>query len=1185
MKKNLCQLVIMLSRYFLYGFLIQFFAFNTLFGKSGAAQLNTPIHAHLQNISLSQVFDIIKKESGFTFVYDAKDINSSRQIDIPGNNLKVRDILDVLASKFNFSFKTIGNTITVKAPVDRPNDFALPKIPLATSRQPVINYRVSVVKMLQFQVSGKVTDSAGAPLIGVTVQVKGSKVGATTDAQGHFEIDADQNAVLVFSYVGYQNKEVPVNGRKQINVTLSTSATGLNEVVVVGYGTEKKIDLTGAIDQISGKKLQNRPITNLGNGLEGLIPNLNVGVGDGQPGTGTSFNIRGITSVNGGGPLVLVDGVEMNPNLISPADVASVTVLKDAASAAIYGSRAAYGVVLITTKKPTNNSPLTVSYSASYTITRPTRMPQYLNSLKYVQMHMQADHNGQVSGGSTASNPFTELDSTHVVKYFNDPKNNLPVYVDPNNPNLYRYVGNTDWIKEEYPGWAPMTDHNITLQGGGDKTSYLASMDYFSQEGLAKANDEVYRRYNPTIKVNSDVTSWLNLNFKATLNRTEHNTAAPTHPGSAASLIFADSRPTMPVYHPDGNFSGQGAWSNPIAIALQNGRDITQTNDLWLTGGFELKPINHVTVNGNFNWEFYQVSERENWKEFPEYGVNGVFLDYFPWTIPDAVQNTSENDKYTTINLYAQYENTFGKHYFKAMIGYNQESKQYSGFFANAKNLIDQDIPAINLNDDPKPSVGGNQSAWAIVGTFFRLNYHYNDKYLLEVNGRYDGSSRFSSEDRYVFSPSVSAGWRISKEPFFEPLTRLINDLKLRLSYGVLGNQSLNFNAADVASNSNLYPYLATLPVGSSGYIFGNQLEPTVAAPGLVSNNFTWEKVGTKDAGIDFTMFNQRLSTTFDYYIRNTTNMVVPGQPLPAVLGTSAPSKNAADLRTQGWELSISWQDRINQDWSYSVGLALSDYTARITKYDLNPNKIISSYYPGDVFGEIWGFVTQGFVQDEHDAQTATQSQSQLYGGQWIPGDILYKDLDGDGKITYGDNTVTNPGDQKIIGNSTPRYQYGLDLSVTYKNFDFTALLQGIGKRDFMPGGSAFWGFTSEWSVPYIWNANYWTPEHTNAYFPALRFGGGGNFLTQTKYLQNAAYMRLKNISLGYNFPPALLKRIGIRALRVYISGANVFEITNLYKAYDPEVTNYSNAYVPNGLNALGYPINRAYSAGLQITL
>ena len=1104
-----------------------------------------------KNVNLEKVFKAIGKKSDYTFLYKNNMIPNKR-IDVNATDMSIPEILDQVLAGTTLSYKILSNKLIV---ITRQNELVADTV-----------------------VHGRITSPSGEPLTGVSVHVQGSTLGTITDANGRFSLTVPDNATLEVSYVGYKTQTIAVTGQNGFNfnfdMKLEPSSANLNEVVVVGYGTEKKADLTGAVDQVDAKKLESRPIVNLAQGLQGLMPNLNINLGNGEPGKSASFNIRGVTSINSenggnGSPLILVDGVQMDPNLVSPSDIESVTVLKDAASAAIYGVRAAYGVILITTKNPKKNSGMKLSYSASYTITKPTRQAKYLNSVDYVNMHREADKNGQRSGGSTASMPFTVLDSTNVAKYFNDPKDNLPVYVDPDNPSQYRYVGNTNWIKVLYPGWAPMTDHNLSLSGGQGKTSYIASMDYFYQKGLMKVAHETYKKYNPTIKLNSDVTPWLNLNFKATLNHYESNKPTPPSIGIASGWIASDSRPVMPVYHPDGHFAGQANWTNPVAVAVLNGRTTDQVNDLWFTGGFGLKPVDHLSINGDFNWNFYNENMRAHQKPYDEYGVDGTVLGTFPWTTPSRVSEYDNHNKYSSINLYANYENTFGKHYLKLLVGYNQELKQYNGFSASVKDLIDPNMPAIGLNSDDKPTVTGNQLTWALRGTFFRLNYQYNDKYLLEVNGRYDGTSRFATGKQYVFTPSVSAGWRISQESFFQPLKHVINDLKIRASYGALANQSFD---QTVITDPNLYPFIASMPVGTVNYIFGNQLQPYVGAPGLISTDFTWEKVFSKDAGIDFSMFNSRLNTTFDYYIRDTKDMLAAGAPLPAVLGTSAPQKNAADLRTKGWELNLNWQDNIDQDWSYEVGFVLSDYTSRITRYDLNPNEVLSSYYPGYQFGQIWGFVTDGFFQTDEEAAQANQSQ--LYGGQWIAGDIKFKDLNGDKKIDHGKNSVIDPGDQKIIGNNTPRYQFGLNLSLTYKNFDFTTLLQGVAKRDVMLSGNFFWGFTSEWAIPTVENKDHWTPQNPNAYFPVLRFGGGGNFQTQTKYLQNAAYMRMKNISIGYTLPASLLKRINIQHLRIYVTGQNVFETTKLDKEFDPEV-----------LNNTDYPLNRAYSVGLQLSL
>ncbi|WP_315819420.1 TonB-dependent receptor domain-containing protein [Paraflavitalea speifideaquila] len=403
----------------------------------------------------------------------------------------------------------------------------------------------------------------------------------------------------------------------------------------------------------------------------------------------------------------------------------------------------------------------------------------------------------------------------------------------------------------------------------------------------------------------------------------------------------------------------------------------------------------------------------------------------------------------------------------------------------------------------------------------------------------------------------------------FEPLKGTINDLKIRVSYGKLPNQL--FNPAN-PSNSSIYPYIALLPTGMSGHIFGSQQNIYAGAPGLVSPDFTWEDVITKDIGLDFSLFKSRLTGSFDWYIRETKNMLVGGQPLPGVLGTSAPLRNAANLKTKGWELSLNWRDKIGQDFDYSVRLGLSDYVSTITKYDLNPTKSLGSYYVGQKFGEIWGFVTEGYFAT--DAEGANYDQSQLSNNTQMAGDIKYADLNKDGKITYGDNTVSNPGDRKVIGNSTPRYQYGINLTARYKSFDLAVFFQGVGKRDFLPGDNAFFGFYSEWSVPFAYMKDHWTPQNPNAYFPRLRFGGGSNFETQTKYLQSAAYCRLKNLSIGYTLPTDIINCIRVKSLRVYATGQNLFEITKLFDAYDPEIIGFGT-----------YPLSRAISFGVQLGL
>ncbi|WP_348620687.1 SusC/RagA family TonB-linked outer membrane protein [Pedobacter lusitanus] len=1015
-------------------------------------------------------------------------------------------------------------------------------------------------------VKGKVIDENGNPLPGVTIKIKNTKNGTISDGNGEFSLkNVPEDAILSAFYVGYTAVEIKVSS--VITIKMIQEPGLLDDVVVVGYGTQKKVNLTGAIASVDGKALESRPITNIGQGLQGLIPNLNITVGNGKPGSGSEFNIRGITSINGGTPLILVDGVQMDPNLINPNNVENVTVLKDASASAIYGVRAAYGVVLITTKKGKKNTPAQVTYSLDYTLTRPTRLPRTMNSVDYIRTFMEADKTGAISGGETAGNPFTDLDLQKAQEYINNPILANGAYQDPANPNKYRYVANTNWIKETYPGYAPQIQHNISVSGGSENTTYIGSFGYLNQTGVLKAANQEYNKYNASLKLNSAIRPWLNLNVSMLLNRVDDNSPSGLdfNNGTITPIesLFNDSRSIMPVFNPDGHYAGQGDYSNVLHILNDNGRSITKSNDLWLTGGIELKPFKNVKIITDYTWNSYTYNNTTNTKSFDEYGFNGTSLGPYPWTATPKVFEANNNDRYVALNSYAQYENTFGaKHYLKAMVGYNQELKQIKAFNASVKSLISQDIPVINLNSDLKPNVGGSIDEWAVSGSFFRLNYVYDGKYLLEINGRYDGTSRFARGHRYTFQPSFSAGWRLSQENFFEPLKIVVSEFKIRTSYGTLGNQQLK----------NSYPYIANMDSGIGSYIFGGQQQTIVSAPGLIGADFSWEKVTSKNIGIDFGLLNNRLTGTFDYYIRQTKDMIVAGSPLPTVLGTGVPNQNAADLETKGFELSLGWKDHIGKDFTYNLVAALSDYSAVITRFN-NPNGLINNYYVGNKFGDIWGFETQGFYQSNADA--AKVNNSAIWGGTWLAGDIQYRDLNGDGKITRGKGTLSDPGDQKIIGNSTPRYQYSLNATFQYKNFDFTMFLQGIGKRDIALGGNFFWGYSDQYGAPTeALVGNYWTPENTNAYFPRLRFSGGGNYLVQSKYLQSGAYLRMKQMTLGYSLPQSLLNKVKINRLRIYATAQNLFEFTKMYENFDPEQ-----------FNRMEYALNRGISFGVQIGL
>ena len=1016
-------------------------------------------------------------------------------------------------------------------------------------------------------IKGSITSDSGEPLIGVTVKVAGGQ-GAVTDIDGNFSVNAAPGTMLTFSYTGFKTQTA--KAQNGMRVVLESDVSNLNEVVVVGYGTQKKANLTGAVASVNGAVLENRPISNIGQGLQGVVPNLNVTMGrGGAPGASASFNVRGTTSLNGGEPLVLVDNVQMDPNLVNPDDIESISVLKDAASAAIYGARAAYGVILITTKKGKLNSRPTVQFSASGYWQKPAVEMHNVSSLDYLRM---IDIAYQNSGGS--GHYFNPLVYSYAEKYANGTYDQPVFYDKAYNASKYGYCGNTDWWNELYKTSFSQI-YNASISGGSEKTSYYVSLGANNQGGILKATDEKYNKYNANINVTSEVTPWMEVSAKIAhtytteIHPTGGTTAMNSTPYSGLSpysgMMKSDLSPLMPVKHPDGHYAGQGNFTNPVAIQAQGGNAQFRQNDLWMTGAVKLTPIKGLVVNADYTWNFYGLSSTQHVRNFYDYTAVPGTENYYPWTNPNSVTKANNDDYYSSFNAFAEYSLALAEnsHNLKFMVGYNQEKKRTQYYYAGRKDLINPDNPAINQATGDM-AINGNMGQWAVNGTFARINYDYQGRYLLELNGRYDGSSKFKKGYRYQFFPSVSLAWRVSEEKFFEGMKTWWDNLKLRGSYGSLGNQVVSGN----------FPYLATYGINSKyGALLGGKLPVAITAPGLVSASFTWETVNQIDLGFDASFLRNRLNVSFDWYRRNTKDMLVDGEALPAVLGADVPRMNAADLKTLGWELSLEWNDRLPFGLSYHVKGVLSDYQSTITKFN-NPTGLINKYYVGRKLNEIWGYVSNGLFQSDEEA-AAHANQSYLYGGKWGAGDVRYEDLNGDNKINDGDNTLGKPGDRKVIGNSTPRFAYGITAGCEYKGFDFEMFWQGIGKRDWFPGSgsAAYWGFTNEWQTPLTTSLDYWTTENRNAFFPKLGWNNGGNRVASTRYLQSASYCRLKSITLGYTIPKAILDKVGVSRLRVYITGENLFTFTPLIKAFDPET-----------LDNLTYPINKKLAVGLNLT-
>ncbi|GBU07442.1 SusC/RagA family TonB-linked outer membrane protein [Bacteroidales bacterium] len=1010
-------------------------------------------------------------------------------------------------------------------------------------------------------ITGTILDNMGMPVIGASIVVKGTSIGTVSDLDGRFTLEVGSESVLLVTYLGYVSSEWSVGNKKHLDIQLREDNKVLDEIVVVGYATIKKANLTGAVSVIDNKIIADRPITNLGQGLQGAIANLTITT-SGRPGDASSFKIRGDASLSGGKPLILVDGVEMDPNLINPQDVASVSVLKDAASSAIYGARAAYGVMLITTKGGKKNQPTKVSFNSMTSFNSPTTRPKYMSSMQY------ADWMNAANTTDNGRNYFDAQEMEHIRNHYQNPSLYPSVFVH-SNPDMssqgkkYSYASNTDWMDELYAKSYPIQNYNIAINGGSEKVTYYTSGGFMDQGSLLRFGNEGFKKFNIMNNISYDINDWLNIGLKTTFNRTELSglNQSRIH---GDNFIGADTRPIMPVKHPDGNWSGQGNYTNFAAILEDAGSRTTYKNDFWNTLSAKLKPFQGATINFDYTFNLYNENTKIHIKKFNEYGVDGQLLQTFAWTNPNGVAQSQKDDTYNALNLFADYEKDLGSHYLKGLVGFNQEEKHFRSFSSERRNLASNDIPSMNTATGER-YVSNFDNSWAIRGTFVRLNYIYDERYLMELNARYDLSSRFPKNDRAAFNPSASVGWRISNEAFFEGAKSLVDELKIRASYGSLGNQSLE---------DEYQPYLTSLSTGIQPWLMGNQQNQYITAGRLVSPTLTWETAKQWDLGVDFVLLNNRLKGTFDYYERRTSNILMRDRELPNILGASEPLVNSAEINTKGWEFEISWNNVLPNGLYYSFGFNIADYQATVTKYD-NPTGDIGQYYVGRKLNEIWGYETLGLFQSESEI-SAAPDHSLLAGRHPLTGELMFADKDGNGEINWGNNTLANPGDQSIIGNSTPRYQYGFRGSAEWQNFDFSFFMQGVGKRDIrLPNKLFLEHYSSEWSVPSAINADYWTENNRDAQFPRPSFNAGGfTNRAQTRFLQDGSYLRLKSLTLGYTIPTSILTKISVDKLRVFVTGENLLTFKNTSEGFDPELS-----------DPYKYPLQKSFAFGLSITL
>lgn len=1011
--------------------------------------------------------------------------------------------------------------------------------------------------LLQKTIEGHVYDETNTPLAGVTVIEKGTTTKASTDENGSFSIQVSSDeAVLVFSYIGFATTEAKASQASK--VTLYEDQSLLDEVVVVGFGTQKKKDLTGAVDQVSAEDINNKPVANLGQALQGVMPNLNVGIGNGSPKTEASYNVRGTTSLSydandgnykaqSGSPLILIDGVPGDINRINPEDVESVSVLKDAASAAIYGARAAFGVMLITTKSGKSGRSQ-VDFSSTLQWNKAAAIPNILDAATLQEALILGYEN---RGLNAPSNEVEKLEK--IKQYMADPVNNLPYYETGNNSVVW--IGNVNPYEEALAPSAPMQKYNLSFSGGNDKTTYYGSVGYQNQDGIYKINTDNMKRYNANLNLSSKINDWFKIDF-----RTNYNNSTYTEPHSPAGKggwwTAMSQEPgrniNMPITTPASSPVGEIYTDNILSFMDYGANDWERKGNLVMTASPRITPLPGWNIQADISYKNYNRNLKQivPLHERLESNWNTTTVHTNPSYIN---KNRIENNQYT-INVFTDYSKTFdGSHNFTGLIGFNQEWYNDNSLSAR-RNDINPNIPVLDQAAGVQ-TVADAESHWAVRGLFYRLTYDYEGKYLFQSNGRYDGTSRFGKNTRFAFFPSFSAGWVVTQEPFAEPITPYVDFLKLRASYGSLGNQNV--------SNYAYLLYYNT--ISELNYLFDGDRPVYITPPGLNDANLTWETSATIDVGLDMNLFTN-WELNFDWYKRTTSDILVEGFQYPITLGTASPQTNAGEIKTKGWELSASYKNNTSYDLGYRFRLTLSDYTSKITKYHGNQEKLTSYLYEGQTIGDIWGYETVGIFQNQEQIDNAA-SQDKINSGIWYPGDIQYADLNGDGEISNGKNTVEDPGDRKIIGNSTPRFQFGFTTNLNYKNFDFSLFLQGVGQRDLWIGNALFWG-AGAIGTHEVYNDS-WTPERTDAHYP-LYYSAGKNRQVQTRYLQNGAYLRVKTLSLGYNLPTDIAQSIKFSNIRLYGSAYNLFEFKSLPKTFDPELT------------SMNYPIMRSFAFGVQ---
>lgn len=1063
-----------------------------------------------ENVSLVKVLKSIRKQTGFTFLYSLDILETSKPVSVNVRNATLEEVLEKCFEGQNIGYSILNRTIIIRR----------------------LHETVRHSSLSAITVSGRVTDQNGEGLPGATVLEKGTMNGTRTDADGLYSMAlSDENSTLVISFIGFLTKEVVVGNQTIIDVSLTADQKMLEEVVVaVGYGTQRKVNLTGSVETISAERIVRQPVVQTSQALVGLAPGLTAIQSSGQPGAdNAALRIRGIGSIGASNdPLVLIDGVSGNINNINPNDIATISVLKDAASASIYGSRASNGVILITTKRATKDR-LTVNYRNYVGWQTPTGQPKVLNALDY-------------------------------LKYSGETQEKIDEYAANMDSNPDEYP-NTDWIDLLFSENGFQQHHSLNFNGGTEKVGILANIAYTDQEGNIPSYD--YKRYNG--RINSDIK--FSEKFDINLDMSFYKSLRNNTPQPLELIVQQAYRiaAIYPAIYSNGSWArGFAGDRNPVALANDGG--YFDTHDHYFRGNLKANysPVQGLRFSVMYTPEYNDLYN----KQF----VNIVKLSMDPESnetrnVPDRNSQTQSNSRLfnETFNALVHYEKNYNDHEFSALAGYEFIKNNFENFSAYRDNFILPKYQVLNAGSEANDSNSGSATHSSLVSYFGRLNYGFKGKYLVEANIRRDASSRFSEANRIAYFPSFSMGWRMIEEGFIRDMN-VFSNLKLRASWGQLGNQQIGSD----------FPYASSISLGSRNHIFGNSVYTGATQNVLANENIKWETTETTNFGIDAGFFDERLSFTAEYYTRKTKDILL-NLPIPLVIGLSAPLQNAGNVKNEGWDFSLTWQDKLD-DFNYGVNFNISDVKNTVTNLaGIGP--IISGSnitQVGSPIGAIFGYESIGMFSD---AAAIADAPSQI--GQLIPGNIRYKDQltvdsDGNGIPNEADGRI-NADDRVILGNPFPRMNYGINLDAGFKGFDLSVSLNGVGKRAVLLGGDYVWpmfnaGNIQEWHVK-----ETWTPDNLDAKYPVISptSAGSNDIQASSTWVFDASYLRIRNVTLGYSFPDALINKVSLKNLRLYCSAQNLFTFDNLPEGIDP--------LAPNGTQGGLYPIVRNFIIGIDV--